>query len=105
MEGFWIWDNGQNTIKTVNVNSAADCLAQCADTDGCSSSSVEYIKSSNNHITSRSCRLGKRRNGYMLFPQKNYISANMYCQCKSFFLTSLVGIHNLQIYIIASLNQ
>ena len=69
--------------------SVADCLARCADTDGCSSSSVEYIKSSNNQISSRRCTLGKRRNGYMLFPQKNYISANMYCQCKSYDIINI----------------
>jgi len=80
LEGFSIWDYATYTIKTLNVNSVADCLAQCADTDGCSSSSVEYIKSSDNRITSRSCQLRTRRNGYMLFPQKNYVSANMYCQ-------------------------
>jgi len=66
-------------INLVNVNSEADCLAKCADTDGCSSASVENVKNGNK-ITSRRCQLGKNRNGYMLYSQKNYISANMYCQ-------------------------
>jgi len=68
-------------INLVNVNSEADCLAKCADTDGCSSASVENVKNGNK-ITSRRCHLGKNRNGYMLYSQKNYISANMYCQSK-----------------------
>ena len=68
-------------INLVNVNSEADCLAKCADTDGCSSASVENVKNGNK-ITSRRCHLGKNRNGYMLYAQKNFMSANMYCQCK-----------------------
>ncbi|KAL5262630.1 hypothetical protein ACHWQZ_G008132 [Mnemiopsis leidyi] len=77
--GFWIWHQSADNIKNINVNSVYDCLAACADTDGCSSASVNHVKSGN-QITTRECHLGKKRNGFMLWQKNNFVSSNLYCQ-------------------------
>ena len=83
--GFWIWH--KKNIKVINdVASVYDCLAECADTDGCSSASVYHDKNSQNEISSRQCYLGDKRNGFMLYPKNNYISSNLYCQSKKLSL-------------------
>ncbi|KAL5262632.1 hypothetical protein ACHWQZ_G008134 [Mnemiopsis leidyi] len=77
--GFWIWHQSVDNIKNINVNSVYDCLAACADTDGCSSASVNHVKSGN-QIATRECNLGKKRNGFMLWQKNNFVSSNLYCQ-------------------------
>jgi len=77
VDGYWFWSYAQNRLGTVTAKSLPDCLAKCADKDGCSSSS---FKVSTNGGSSGSCEMFTKRMGDMLFSQTNYYSANLYCQ-------------------------
>jgi len=77
VDGYWFWSHSQNRLGTATAKSLADCLAKCADTDRCSSSSYKVTTSG---VSSGSCEMFSKRLGDMLFSQTNYFSANLYCQ-------------------------
>jgi len=71
VNGYQYYTNAGSIATVPNVSSIQECLAQCADRDGCVSVSF--------HTDRKSCELKTKRMGMMMYALTDYQSANLIC--------------------------